>query len=316
VTFSNPDGSLVLVDSTGLVSVTGDGSVANPLVLTGAFANINIALGKGLTFSPVSTFRGTTLLKMVSNDAGNTGAGGPKTDTDYLPITIAISQAQSVPPKVVAVYADSTAWSTDFRDYVDGGFTDPSAVGYRIPNGTLQEETLPWVNINRLKVVFSEDVGASLNVNDFVLSAAPGWLALGNPVDSAPTVVGFAYDSSTFTVTLLLSKVFSAAVVDLKIGSAGVTNGDGTNLDGEWVNGVTPGSSGDGAAGGDFSYRIFVLPGDTVDESGGLGTRTVNTNDSQQVRDLQNGLALKQFGAFGYDPRADLDGSSVINTNE
>ena len=121
---------------------------------------------------------------------------------------------------------------------------------------------------------------------------------------------------STFTATLLLSKMFPAAVVDLGVTAAGLVDAASNTLNGEWTNGVTLGSSGDTSPGGDFSFRIFVLPGDAIDQSGGSGTRTVNATDAQHVRDTQNGFAPPAFGVFGYDPRADLDGSSFVNTDD
>lgn len=129
-----------------------------------------------------------------------------------------------------------------------------------------------------------------------------------------PTLTGYTYDATTLTATLTFSGVFPAAVIDLKVASAGVSNASGQALDGEFTNGTTTGNSGNGVAGGDFSFRIFVLPGDTVDQTtAATATRTVNTIDSQAVRTTQNGLISVTYGALGYDPRADLVGSGVIN---
>ena len=41
-----------------------------------------------------------------------------------------------------------------------------------------------------------------------------------------------------------------------------VTDVAGNALDGEWDNGTDTYNSGDGAAGGDFAFRIDILPGD------------------------------------------------------
>ena len=139
------------------MTVSGDGTPANPLRLTGALAAINSVLDLGVVYTPISNFFGTTLLKILSNDAGNTGLGGALTDTDYLPIRV-LAPANAA-PQVVSVIVDSTRWSKDFRDFVDGGLGDSNQRGYPIPKGVLQQESLPWVNIDRLQVVFSEDVG-------------------------------------------------------------------------------------------------------------------------------------------------------------
>ncbi len=124
------------------------------------------------------------------------------------------------------------------------------------------------------------------------------------------------YDSTTTPSPLQLNSPAVAAVFDLLINGTGLADGDGAFLDGEWINGVTTNKSGDGTPGGDFSFRVFFLPGDTLDESAGNGTRTVNTNDSQVVRDRQNGFVVTGVGAVGFDPRADLDGSGFINSSD
>ena len=105
-------------------------------------------------------------------------------------------------------------------------------------------------------------------------------MALATAV-TMPNLTGYTYDASTFTATLMFDNMFPASVIDLKIASASVSNSNGQALDGEFVNGVTTGNSGDGTAGGDFSFRIFILPGDTVDQSTSPnGTRTVNAVDA------------------------------------
>jgi hypothetical protein len=311
VTLALADGTLSLSNSAGLVH-SGNGSLANPLILTGRLLDINLALSSGLFVQLPNGFVGTTSLNMISNDQGNAGIGGPLVDTDALSITV----VQNVAPRVVSVIADSSSWTTAFRDYVDGTFTDPSALGYRLPKGPQQFRTIPWVNVDRLKVVFSEDVGGSLSLDDFKLTTTPGFVALSVPPGTTPTLAGLSYDSTTFTATLALSKAFPAAVVDLRISAEGVSDINANRLDGEWLNAVALENSGDGAAGGDFSFRLYVLPGDVADLSAQRTTWNVNATDGQLVRDLQNGLALPGIGVFGYDPRADLDGNNRINSND
>ena len=315
VTLTVPDGGLTLLGTANGVTVNdGAGTLLSPLVLTGTQAAINALLAAGLQFTPNSDFTGTTLLKMVSNDNGNTGTGGPLSDTDYLAISVV---APPLPgPKVVAVYADSNAWSPNFRDFIDGGFETSAANGYLISGGANQSKTLPWVNVNQIKVVFDQDVGGSLTAADFSTAIAANWLSLGVPVGVVPHVNGLSYDSGTFTATLSFDNVFPAAVIDLNIASANIVNAKGVPLDGEWANN-TASASGDGVAGGDFSFRMFFLPGDTVDQSPSAGgSRTVNATDAQAVRNTQNGVIEPRYGAIGYDARADLDGSGTINATD
>src|SRR5205814_1133301 len=50
-------------------------------------ADANAALD-GLVYTPASNFNGADTLTLTSNDQGNTGSGGAKSDTDSVDITV------------------------------------------------------------------------------------------------------------------------------------------------------------------------------------------------------------------------------------
>ena len=60
------NGTLALVDGTGII-VTGDGTAATPLMLTGELSAINTALAAGLTYTPDLNFAGTDTLMITSD---------------------------------------------------------------------------------------------------------------------------------------------------------------------------------------------------------------------------------------------------------
>ena len=97
VTLSVPVGSLSLANRTG-VTLTGTGTPTQPLVLTGTLSNINAALASGLILAAPVGFTGLIPLTITSNDAGNTGSGGAKTDTDILSIRIVDQNPANDPP--------------------------------------------------------------------------------------------------------------------------------------------------------------------------------------------------------------------------
>ena len=87
VTLSTFNGKLGLVSSVGL-TVTGEGSAASPLVITGALDDINLAFEAGLAYAPSLNFFGTDTLTITSDDNGNTGTGSALTDTDMFDIVV------------------------------------------------------------------------------------------------------------------------------------------------------------------------------------------------------------------------------------
>jgi hypothetical protein len=57
------------------------------MTFSGSIAALNAALD-GLAFAPTADYAGSASIQIVTNDQGNTGPGGAKTDTDTLAITV------------------------------------------------------------------------------------------------------------------------------------------------------------------------------------------------------------------------------------
>ncbi|WP_224245435.1 Ig-like domain-containing protein [Hyalangium gracile] len=73
--------------TTGLTFSAGDGTSDTTMTFTGTLAAINAAI-QSLTFAPDANYFGEASLTITSNDLGNTGPDGPKSDTDTLPLTV------------------------------------------------------------------------------------------------------------------------------------------------------------------------------------------------------------------------------------
>jgi large repetitive protein len=96
VTLTVTNGTLALGSHAGLVSFSPDNAAS--ITLTGTIANIDNALN-GLTYTGNLNFNGTETLVVSTNDNGNTGAGGPKIDSD--PIVINVAAVNDAPVNTV-----------------------------------------------------------------------------------------------------------------------------------------------------------------------------------------------------------------------
>jgi len=197
---------------------------------------------------------------------------------------------------------------------------------------------LPWFNINQIVVQFSEEVDVAagdlrlfgVNVPEYDL--APGGfqyykdytytMADGTEVTIPDANVGVwtlvenlgednvANNDPTVPVTLTDDTLPDKLMLVLDADSISRTSDATVKLDGDWDNpdlwAVPPivgsaGNSGDGTAGGDFMFRMNVLPGD-VDQSED-SKNTVDTGDVGKV-------ALDQFAMMGsgYNVFHNVDG--------
>ncbi|PKQ77808.1 hypothetical protein CJP16_10810 [Aeromonas sobria] len=79
-------GVLTLLGATGAVVVQGAGT--SEISLVGSLADLNQLLASQLHYEPAKDFWGQDNLTITTSDQGNSGAGGAKTDTDQLAITV------------------------------------------------------------------------------------------------------------------------------------------------------------------------------------------------------------------------------------
>lgn len=195
----------------------------------------------------------------------------------------------AAPPKVTSVILSGTTWSTAFKNAVTTGGSPVQ--GYTVPKGANQTLALPWSGVNQVSITFDRAVTISNSA-----LAISGVNTASYSISPTPT------NPSGFTYTWTVNTPITGDKLLIKLDDARV-NASGQMLDGEWTDGVTTGNSGNGTAGGDFNFRVNVLPGD-VDGDG-----DVQQDDRMDVR-------LAMFTAPGtgsYDVRRDLNTSGHIN---
>ena len=219
--------------------------------------------------------------------------------------------------QVVQVVADSTAWtSAAFLETIDPG----RGLGFSIPGGAAAGQllSLPWGNVDQVHLVFNTNV-------DVVQADLQLWGIHGpngdggvtqyafladDPTDTiTPEDDGFRYDASTFTATWTLTGTLSVDKLLLQLSDR--VNAGGLALDGETGNpadATLP--SGNGNAGGDFTFRFNTLPadasGDGTTDVADLGILGANFN--------QTGRAGRT-GDFTGDGTADVADLGILGAN-
>ena len=88
VTLTGTNGVITLSGITGLTFTVGDGTADAGMTFQGTIADINAALA-GLVFRPTADYNGGgASLQIVTDDLGNTGGGGAKSDSDLISILV------------------------------------------------------------------------------------------------------------------------------------------------------------------------------------------------------------------------------------
>ncbi|MBI2826658.1 MAG: hypothetical protein HYX69_18450 [Planctomycetia bacterium] len=194
-------------------------------------------------------------------------------------------------PRVAQVLVDSSLWKPAFYTTLIATTLGTQA-GYKVPAGANQVKTIWFNTINRIALTFSEDVDVQ-----------QGDLTIAGVNVPSYSFSGFSYSSATRTAVWTLSNsiVNDNLTLYLDGSSPAAAKGlGGTKLDGEWTNYATPYPSGNGSAGGDFSFRLNVLSAD------------VNQDNIVDVSDIQ-AIAAHYLEAF---PRADINGSNLVDISE
>ncbi len=241
---------------------------------------------------PVSALDGSTVLRLrLSNEAAGVGPTGLVVGGEVEDHLVTVTGgADGVAPTVTGVYVSGSLWSPDFLNTIDPA----TGQGYLASNGVDQLLALPWANLDRVSIVFDEDV--TVGQNDLVISG----------VNASYTFSAFSYDSPTRTAMWTLDAPIGVDKLRLDLADT-VTDLAGNALDGEWTDGVST-ASGNGTTGGSLSMRLNVLPGDTVNSASPI----VLGNDLIYVRDRLG----ETFNDAGFSVWADLNGDGSISNDD
>lgn len=275
-------------DDGGTPGDPSDDTSSPPSVVTNASGNANFTFTlEGAPANGGSTF-GTVA---ASSFITATATAESTFDTSEFSAPLGAAAA----PRVQQVFVRGSTWQSAFGTYLQNRGLGSVAYGFAIP-ATDQLNELPWTNLNQVSIQFTEPVTVP------AASLAIRGVNVPNYVVGAPT-----YNAVTMTATWQLGSVVTADKLLLDL-AATVT--DGTNaLDGEWTTGADTYPSGNGTAGGNFRFRMNVLPGD-VNRSGG----EVDGADVIQVRNRQ----FTDTGTPGTPPNLytafhDVNGNGLVD---
>jgi len=192
VALAATNGTLTLGGTAGLTFVNGDGADDAAMTFTGTVANVNAALN-GLTFKPSAGFDGAASFQITTDDQGNTGAGGAKTDTDTVNITVERSLVEFAQATYTVAEGGGGVTVTVRRT---GDLSQPATVSYATDDGSVSPVFVPCSTVT----------GRALDRCDYTRAQGTLTFAAGEPQQTFTVLVGDdSYVEGTETATLRLS---------------------------------------------------------------------------------------------------------------
>lgn len=250
-------------------------------------------------------------------------------DTISAPIDLLKPEVQRAPRVLNVTISGSTSTHAPHSFNGLDDFTDADGSGQQLI-------TVPVGNANSVEITFSEHV-TNVQASHLTLT--------GLRYGTVPTLAsgGFSYNSATHKAKWRFNAPFASEEYSISLSDA-ITDSNGNQLDGEWVNPkftstqnslVSRFPSGNAVAGGQFKFVFTILPGDvsfnnlvnssdyydyflmfdsdptsnTFAEADFNGDGTVNTSDEfmifQNVNRNFTGLAVADFNSDGNVDSAD-----------
>ncbi|MCC7372437.1 MAG: hypothetical protein IT306_28750 [Chloroflexi bacterium] len=263
-------GVLTLSTTSGLSFIAGDGTQDATMTFQGTLTNVNNAL-HNLVYRGNPNFVGQDPLTIVAGDLGNTGAGGPKTDSDVLQIAVGeindapvvtVPGAQSVNEdtslSIMGIgVADVDIGSSPMRVTVSAAsgaisLGSTSGLSFSTGDGT-SDATMTFTgtlsNVNAALAAIQYRGNQDFNGADTITVTAndQGATGQGGPLQDSKTIavsVGAVNDAPVITLPGPIVTANSPAAV-LVDSQATVTDVDSANFDGGTltiaiVSGATP----------------------------------------------------------------------------
>ena len=227
----------------------------------------------------------TVAIALASGDGYSIGS--PASGT----VTIADDDIDIVVPKVEAVYVYNTSWMAAFRGALNGGDK-----GFGIAAGADQLKSLPWTNINVIRIQFSENV--TVESSHLQLKGV-------NTANYSLPGSGFSYDAATRTASWQLSAGLGVDKLQIVLSEA-VSDVAGNQLDGAWTDSTSNWPSGDDGTPTAFRFRLNLLGGDCSRNG------DVNLTDVLGARNRQFTVP----GHANYSIYDDVNGTGSINLSD
>jgi Domain of unknown function (DUF4347)/Bacterial lectin/Bacterial Ig domain len=289
------------------VAVTTSGSGTSSLVLTGTLANINALLANAAQrpqFVPTPDFNGTVTLTMTTNDNGNTGPDGAKTDVDTRVITVT-PVADIVADSVTTLEDTAVTVSVLATDNFENAGRTITAIGgtpvlvgqtVNVPNGTAKLNAggtitfTPSSDYNGTATfsytVTSGGVTETANVT-VTITAVPD----GPRIDLDVSAPGFNFTTNTAQLAL---------GIPIRDVDFSVTDPEGDNL-------VSMKISITDVAVGDVLSLAGTLPAGITASAYNPATGTIDFTGNATLANYQTALGLIRFATSNVD-----DGGRLI----
>ncbi|MET0645318.1 MAG: tandem-95 repeat protein [Pyrinomonadaceae bacterium] len=200
VTLTTLNGTLTLGATAGLTFTAGDGSDDATMTFAGTLTDLNNALA-GLAFKPTVGFSGATSLQLTTSDQGFNGAGGPRTDADFIAVTV---RPGSIEFKQSAYTAAEGSGDLAVTVRRTGDTSQAASVAYATDDGSNPNVSVPC----------SATAGAALDRCDFTKALGRLTFAPGETEKTITVLLGDdSYVEGTETALIRLSGVTGSGVV-------------------------------------------------------------------------------------------------------
>lgn len=238
MTFSVGSGTLAATSGGG-IAVSGSGS--GTLTLTGTATNLNSFIaGSGVTFTTAANATSAVTLTVSTNDQGNTGSGGAKSDTDNVTLNItAVNDApvNTVPASIAVTEDVATALTGISVADVDAGGASLQ-ITFSVGSGTLAATAGGGIAVSGSGTASLVLTGTASNLNTFISGSNVTFTTAANATAAVTLTVATSDQGNTGTggaqsdsdnVTLNVTGVNDAPVLAGANNLTGITEDPAAN---------------------------------------------------------------------------------------
>jgi hypothetical protein len=309
VALTATNGTLTLNGVAGLSFSVGDGTTDTTLRFTGTVTAINTALN-GMVFMPTLNYSGPASVRIVTDDQGNSGAGGALSDDDTINITV---NAVNDPP-VFTLSGDVTVnedFATTESVTVTAGLVPSDEVSQTVTY-TITPASVSFANIDFNTVTGQVTITAVANGNGtqlFTVTADDGQSANNTATDTFTLTVNAVNDAPVFTLSADVTVNEDFATTESVTVTAGLVPSDEVSQTVTYT--ITPASV--SFANIDFNTVTGQVTITAVANGNGTQLFTVTADDGQSANNTATDTFTLTVNPVNDAPSFSLSGDVTVN---